>query len=217
MDESKITTYPAYMLLQALLVLLGTVHISPGRGQGESLHRQFANGLVNQKQTNIKTTMKTSPFLLSLKTALFGLLLLTASCKKNNDIITPGGDSSLACAGKNLRMTALTFDPAVDLDGDGKVDNDLLKFMNSCALDNTINFEKSGKLSGSEGANVCPGGADGPVSTEASTWTYNAQSHILRIVPNGNPSETTEWNVQDVSASRIKATIVTESADGDQL
>lgn len=168
--------------------------------------------------------MKTSAFrnvglLFSLKTALFGLLILTASCKKDTEVVTPdgGGGSSLACVGKNLRLTALNFDPAMDIDGDGKVDSDLLKFMPACALDNTINFEKGGKLSGSEGPNVCPGDDESPVDVEASTWTYDAGTKVLRIVPTGKPSEATDWKVQSVSSNMIKAAIQTESEDGGKL
>lgn len=159
------------------------------------------------------STFRTGGLFFTAKTLLFGLLLLTAACKKDTDAVTPDGGSSLACAGKNLRLTALTFDPAVDIDGDGKVDSDLLKFMPACALDNTINFDKSGKLSGSEGANVCPGDDDNPVSIEASTWTYDPATRVLRIVPSGNPADATEWSVQQVSGNLLKASIMMESDD----
>jgi len=165
--------------------------------------------------------MKTSTFLFTLKTALFGLLLLTASCKKDSEeAVTPdgGSGSTLACVGKNLRLAALNFDPAIDLDGDGKLDNDLLKFMDDCARDNTIVFEKNGKLSGSEGAKVCPNtGDDSPTSYGPSTWTYNPQTRILRIVANGDATDVTEWKVLDVSGSQLKATIATESGDGTDM
>lgn len=153
-----------------------------------------------------------------LKTALFGLLLLTASCTdKDKNVITPEEGSSLACVGKNLRLTGLAFNPAMDIDGDGKVDTDLLKYLPACSRDNTINFEKSGKLSGSEGASVCPRDDENPVSVEPSTWTYNAQTRIVRIVVNGDATDVSEWKVIDVSANLIKAAIVTESANGDKL
>lgn len=170
--------------------------------------------------------MKTSTFLFSCQTALLGLLLMTASCKKDSDVVKPAPDSSdtgaassLACAGKNLRLTALTFDPAIDIDGDGKPDKDLLNFMPECARDNTINFEKGGKLSGSEGAKTCPSADDdnSPASYGPSTWTYDKATKVVRIVSNGDATKVTEWKVIDVSASLIKARIGTESADGSQL
>jgi|GEM_PF-7134892 len=162
--------------------------------------------------------MKTSTIRSAANVLFLGLMLVTAACDKNKDVVTPEENASLPCAGKNLRLTALNFDPALDLDGDGKVENDLLGYMPDCALDNTINFEKSGKLSGSEGSKVCPSdGDDSPVEVGASTWTYDPKTSTLRIIPNGKPAEANEWKVKEVTANRIKASIVTESEDGDKL
>ncbi|QJW90320.1 hypothetical protein HNV11_13515 [Spirosoma taeanense] len=166
--------------------------------------------------------MKT-PFLFSaLKAALIGLLLVTASCKHDTDVVTPDGStsgSSLAFVGKNLRMTALALEPAQDLDGDGKIDNDLLQFLPDCARDNTIRFDKDGRLSGDEGKQVCPstGDEEGPTSVEPSTWSYNAQTHILRIVNNGDATNVTEWEVVEQSASGLKAKIRMTSDEGATL
>lgn len=162
--------------------------------------------------------MKTPTFLFSPKLAVCCLLLLTAACKKDSDAIAPDNSTSLACVGKNLRLAALALDPAQDIDGDGKVDADLLKYMEPCALDNTIKFEQGGTLTGSEGSNVCPSNGDGGlVDMKPSTWTYNAQTRVLRVVPTGNPENASDWQVERVTGTTLRASIIMESEEGNRL
>ncbi len=159
--------------------------------------------------------MNTSPFLSSLKVACLGLLLLTASCKKDTDAVTPdpgSGTPTLAVAGKNLRMVALTTDPAMDFDGDGKVDSNLLSFLPDCALDNTIKFETGGKISGSEGAKVCPAdGESSPTDIQEGTWSYDAKTAILRLTTGG---DAVDWKVLSVSGTTLKASLPMDGLDG---
>ncbi len=160
--------------------------------------------------------MNTSTFLSSLKVACLGLLLLTASCKKGPDPIEPdpgSGTPALAVAGKNLRMVALTTDPAMDFDGDGKVDSNLLAFMPECALDNTIKFENGGKISGSEGAKVCPAdGEESPTDIHEGTWSYDAKTAILRLTTGG---EAVDWKVISVTGTTLKASLAMDGVDND--
>lgn len=152
------------------------------------------------------------------KMALFGLLLLTASCKKDGDAVTPNGGSSLPFVGKNLRMTAVALDPAQDLDGDGRVDGDLMPFLPACSRDNTIRFEKNGQLNGDEGATQCPSTGDGDfVSVEPSTWTYNPQTNVIRVTANGDPSNVTEWEVVNATSNQLKAKVGLASDKGNSL
>lgn len=162
--------------------------------------------------------MNASLLFSTVKVACLGLLLLTASCKKDNDLVTPGsGSSSLPVAGKNLRMVALTMEPALDLDGDGKLDDDLLGLLPDCALDNTIKFETSGTISGSDGANVCPADDDsGVVEVKPGTWTYDTKTQLLRIVYAGNAADAVEWKVLSVSGTTLKASIGMDSVNGDK-
>lgn len=157
--------------------------------------------------------MNTSTFFSSLKVACIGLLVFTASCKNTTEPITPGpeqGGSSLAVAGKNLRMVALATDPAMDFDGDGKVDSNLLEFMPECALDNTINFQTNGKISGSEGGKVCPsdGGDSDPVDIKEGTWTYEPGTKILRITTGG---DATDWKVLSATGTTLKVSLAMDS------
>lgn len=163
--------------------------------------------------------MKKLSFLATLKTALFGLLLLSASCKHDTDAVNPdnNGGSSLACAGKNLRMVGLALDPPQDIDGDGKIDTDVLKFVSECSRDNTIRFESDGRLTGDEGKLQCASSDDSAIGVKPTTWTYNAQTRVLRITANGDATNVTEWQDVDVSTTTIKGSVVTVSERGKTL
>ena len=108
-------------------------------------------------------------------------------------------------------MTALTTDPAMDFDGDGKVDADLLKYIPDCALDNTIKFEANGKITGSEGAKVCPEDGDSsPTDVKEGTWTYDAKTQILRLNTAG---DVVDWKVVTLTGSTLKASLAMDGLE----
>jgi hypothetical protein len=114
-------------------------------------------------------------------------------------------------AGKNLRMTALTMDPAMDFNGDGKVDTDLLEYMPQCALDNTIKFEANGKITGSEGGDVCPAdGDESPTDIKEGTWSYDDKTKILRLNTAG---DVVDWKVLTLTSTTLKASLVMDALD----
>ncbi len=161
--------------------------------------------------------MKNFPLFATFKTALFSILLFSASCKHDTEVVSPGGDgtTSLACAGKSLRLSAVTLDPPQDLDGDGKIDTDVLKFVSECSRDNTIRFEGDGRLTGDEGKLQCANtGDDAAMGVKPTTWTYNAQTRVLRITVNGDAANITEWQDVTVTANSIKGSVVTNSESG---
>ena len=155
--------------------------------------------------------MKTFSFFPSrvLAFSLLGLLFVTAACKKSDDAVTPViDDNTPAFVDKNLRITAVTSDPLIDMDGDGKVDKDLMAFLRPCDTDNTIRFEKSGRLSGDSGATDCSSGDNEATDTKPGTWTYDAKTHILRLITGPQGSQNVaEWEVLEASATGLKAKI----------
>lgn len=141
--------------------------------------------------------------------SLLGLLFVTAACKKSDDSVTPvANDTTPAFVDKNLRISAVTSDPLIDMDGDGKVDKDLMAFLRPCDTDNTIRFEKSGRLSGNSGATDCSNGGNEASDTKPGTWTYNATTHILRLVTGSEGNQNVaEWEVLEASAGGLTAKI----------
>ncbi|GAB3700493.1 hypothetical protein GCM10027592_27500 [Spirosoma flavus] len=139
------------------------------------------------------------------------------ACKKETEPINPNnGGSAPAFVDKNLRITAVTSDPLIDIDGDGKLDKDLLPYLRPCDLDNTIRFEKSGRLSGTSGATNCNDGSEQATDSKPGTWTYNANSHVLRLITTVDSKQSvSEWEILEESASGLKAKVSAEGSTDD--
>lgn len=134
------------------------------------------------------------------------LMLAASACKKETETVQPDS-STPAFVGKNLMMTSFRVSPSVDLDGDGKVDDDLLSFLKPCERDNTILFEKNGKMSGGNGTLSCNGAEIDPSAAKPGTWTYNEQTKTIRIVKDNNPADVAEWKVVEASADGLKVEV----------
>ncbi|MVM33552.1 hypothetical protein GO755_26175 [Spirosoma sp. HMF4905] len=150
-------------------------------------------------------------FTTSILAVMATLTLTISSCKKDNGAVQPTTDNSLAFVGKNLMMTSFQVNPAIDLDGDGKLDSDLTVFLRACDKDNTIIFEKNGTMSGSNGQLSCSDDESDPSTVKPSHWTYNEQTKTIHIVEDGDPTDVSDWKVVEASASGLKVELsVTE-------
>lgn len=166
---------------------------------------------------------------LSLKMFLFGLILLVSSCKKDPEPVDPdnpgqeqpgggggnNGTSSLPCAGKDLKIQSFLFTLTEDESGE-ETGGDLVDEFPECAKDDRIRFEKSGKISGSEGSKICP--PDEEPDTEVpvpvnSLWSYNAQNKTFKMYEEGKANEAVVWKVDEVSSNSLKISF-TEKAEG---
>ncbi|QHV97480.1 hypothetical protein [Spirosoma endbachense] len=147
------------------------------------------------------------------------LVVSLSGCKKENDTVvqpdgTTTGTGSLAFVGKNLMMTSFQISPAIDMDGDGKIDPDLMVFMRPCDKDNTVVFEKGGKLSGSNGQLSCANDQADPSVVKPSTWSYNEQTKIIRIINGTDATDVSEWKVIEASSTTLKVEVSVKE-DGD--
>lgn len=131
--------------------------------------------------------------------AAVATFILTAASYK-----LPSNSKSLAFTGKNLSMTAFQVSPAIDLDGDGKVDTDLMAFLRPCDKDNTLTFEENGKLTGNTGALSCSSDESLPIVSRPSHWTYNEKTATIRIVSDKDAHLVSEWKVLEASAAGVK-------------
>lgn len=98
--------------------------------------------------------------LLPIASALLGLVLFATSCKKETDVQPGNGNPDPAFVGVRWQMASFVLDPPIDLDGDGKPDSDLMAYLRPCDLDNTLVFERSGKVSGDNGKLRCDDDTD---------------------------------------------------------
>lgn len=155
----------------------------------------------------------------TLCVALLGLLLFTTSCKKEAEVVDPNTGSNnggfvASFVGVRWQMAGFELTPPQDLDGDGRPDSDLLRFLRPCDLDNTVVFERSGKMSGDNGKLKCDDDTD-PNAGKPSTWTYDNAAKKLRIV-DGDDGSVSEWDVIEASAKYLKVG-VSISEDGQNL
>lgn len=149
---------------------------------------------------------------LSISSLLLGLVLSTSSCKKDVDPLTPdtGITGSPAFVGPRWQMSEFLIHPSVDFDGDGKVDHDLLPFMPACDRDNTMMFERTGKIVLSEGAIRCDGDEQSPTG-EPDTWTYDKATKTIKITNHDQGNSISTWEVLESSSKVLKIkTSVTE-------
>lgn len=157
--------------------------------------------------------------LFTLCATLLGLVLFTASCKKGQDEVqpgggTPGGEFVPSFVGVRWQMAGFELDPPQDFDGDGKPDSDLMQYLRPCDLDNTIVFERTGKMSGDNGKLTCDDDTD-PAASKPSTWTYDNTAKKLRIV-DGEDNSVSEWDVVEASTRYMKVK-VTLTEDGQKV
>ena len=134
----------------------------------------------------------------------FSVILALASCKKNDEV-TPTGNNSPAFVDKKWKMTAFELTPAVDLDGDGTPDSDLMPYLDDCAKDDLIIFKKDGSLGGDPGAKLCPG--DNTSGDVSGSWTYDKNTKMLKIIGNDGPNDLDEFEVIEASANTLKTKV----------
>lgn len=134
----------------------------------------------------------------SLSGLMLGLLLFATSCKTDPDP-TPAGPSFV---GKTYRIAAFTLNPALDLNGDGKPDTDLTILFDDCRKDDTVTFETGGKIKVGFGNKLC--NDDDPNNRDGGTWTFDEGRKILKTVDKDDPTEITEWAIDD-SGSTLRA------------
>ncbi|AXE17900.1 hypothetical protein DR864_09230 [Runella rosea] len=150
----------------------------------------------------------------SFVVAAMAILLMTVSGCKKNDIEVEPGANGLPFVGKRLMLSSFIMDPAVDFDGDGKLDPDLMFLLRDCDKDNIIIFEKGGQLGGENGAKRCDD--DGPTEGNAGAWTYDEKTKMLRIVDADDKNEISEWKVVEASSKLLKVEIE-EEEDGEPV
>jgi hypothetical protein len=115
--------------------------------------------------------MKTFKFTL----ALLCISCIMSSCKKDDD---PTKTDLLTS--KDWKTTALTIDPAVDMNGDGTADTDMLSLYEDCQKDDLVRFGTDKTVTNDEGETKCD--PDDPQTSSGGTWSFNSDETELTIV-----------------------------------
>lgn len=153
-------------------------------------------------------------FTLALAAAL--LLGGASSCKKDGNETTPGGgDKTPAFVGKTFTVQSIKMDPPFDLDGDGKPDDELTKFLDPCDLDDAVIFQPDGKLIEDHGTNRCD---PAEARTEhTSNWAYADGKITMTDV--ADPTDKSVWNILESNNSTLKVqlTIIPDETSGQAI
>ncbi|GAB3955999.1 hypothetical protein GCM10028805_44530 [Spirosoma harenae] len=144
----------------------------------------------------------------TLLLAAVATISLTTSCKKDSveGTVQPQ-NQTLPFVGKSFVMASFQVDPAIDFDGDGKLDTDLTTFLRACDRDNTIIFASNGSLSGSNGQLSCSTDQADPSAFKPSHWTYNESTKTIRIVKDNDATDVAEWKILESTASSLKVDV----------
>ena len=118
-------------------------------------------------------------------------------CKKKDD---PEPTKTELLTGKNWKVTALTSDPAVDING--VLVTNVYNQMDQCSKDDLDRFESNGIYKFDEGLTKC--NVNDP-QTVTGTWSFNSNQTIITVTVNGN---TSSFNVESIGESTMKANTV---------
>lgn len=112
--------------------------------------------------------------------ALAGLITFSSCEKEESD---PEPTMSEKLTGNNWSLSAYNVEPAIDADGDGTQENNLMPYLGACNLDDFWNFVASGAYTFEEGASKCD--PNDPQIIESGTWLWNSDNTRLVINSGG--------------------------------
>ncbi len=122
---------------------------------------------------------------------------------------TVAGKLQAPFADKYWLLESSTVVPAIDLDMDGKPDNDIRVMLEDCNKDDAEMYKTGGKIIKHNGAKKCD--EDEETIEENGTWEYNAATKQLTSHHSDTDKPQTV-TIQEVSATKMVATYVFKSA-----
>lgn len=139
------------------------------------------------------------------------LMLFTGSCTPDDEAVA-GSDKPWqnqigsnppfpSFVNKGWQMTAITPESAIDFNGDGTIDSDLMPFLRPATM-KPIRFEQNGRFG------FVNESRDAPMS---GTWTYQEATKTLTIADASDPASGSEWAVIESSVETLRVkTKITE-------
>jgi hypothetical protein len=131
-------------------------------------------------------------------------VVVMAGCKKDDskrktktELLTMG----------SWKQTSIYFSPAVDWNGDGHTENEVINFYPPCSKDDLIMFKTNGTVLSDEGPSKCDP-AD-PQIIETTNWKFADNETTILI---GEPGAEEPAHVLELSSSVLKVKITVEEA-----
>lgn len=135
------------------------------------------------------------------KTALVILTVaVIAGCKKDDN--SSPSKTQLLTSG-SWKLTAANADPAIDINQDGVVENDIFAVLPTCFKDNLFIFKTNNTYVVDEGATKC--NVSDPQIMESSNWKFSDNESNIMI---GDPGSETIAQLLELSSTVLKMKIV---------
>lgn len=130
------------------------------------------------------------------------LIILTvavlAGCKKDDNNNTSASKTQLLTA-SSWKLTSEYFDIALDINGDGRSENEVINALPSCFTDNLMSFKADGTVTRDEGATKCY--PSDPQVIETTNWKFADNETKIMI---GEPGYEDEGHLLELSSSVLK-------------
>ena len=106
------------------------------------------------------------------------------SCSKDDDDATPAKSKTEYLTASGWKVTSVTVDPAIDFDGDGTKETDLLPFSQACNLDDLTVFKTDQTYTEEEGATKCD--PNDPQVYTTGTWAFSNNENTITLTETGS-------------------------------
>ncbi|WP_345232554.1 DUF5004 domain-containing protein [Olivibacter ginsenosidimutans] len=116
-------------------------------------------------------------------------LIAFAACKKDKDN-EDGEPAKTGFVDKKWVLESMTINPAIDLNGDGTAETDMMDFSDPCVLDDITTFRKDGKTVLNDGKLRC--NEENPQERVTGTWSYDEATKQLTTQETGESPSTVQ-------------------------
>ncbi|MBV4357074.1 lipocalin-like domain-containing protein [Pinibacter aurantiacus] len=121
-----------------------------------------------------------------------------AGCHKDDNNNGGSTKTQLLTSG-SWKLTSEYFDVALDVNGDGRAENEVINVLPSCFTDNLISFKGDGTVTRDEGASKCD--PSDPQLIETTNWKFSDNETKIMI---GDPGYEDVGQLVELSATVLK-------------
>lgn len=135
---------------------------------------------------------------------MLSLTLVFSSCKKDSDSDPdPAPTKKDMLVGNNWVLIGYSISPAIDFDGDGTQENNLIPYFDACNLDDFIDMKSDNTYTNEEGPSKCD--PNDPQVYETGVWGFNSDETIVIFTPAGGAGAY-EYNISSLTSAQWVAT-----------
>jgi hypothetical protein len=123
---------------------------------------------------------------------IFSFTLILVSCSKDKD---KNADKTKSLTSGNWKITAMTSTPAMDWDGDGDDETDMMGAFETCELDDYVTFKADGTGDSNQGASKCD-----PSDPQSSPFEWSFEDNESKLIIDGE-----EYVIVELTGTVFKA------------